>query len=192
MAINTSMGGIQKPVASDLGILWYAEADEDIDVESITATSNLASLGLVSAGAITTDGLTLAENPTDPEVYKDWNGVTFDSTEAVSSPSITFALLEVLSEAAAKLVYANGAITATEDGELTAITGSTPPSNKFFVVDTRIKNRRVRKIYPNAAFASRGDEVVGNDGLAQWQVTYNLLADAENAVDRYAVYGATS
>lgn len=192
MAINTSMGGIQKPVASDLGILWYAEADEDIDVESITATSDLASLGLVSAGAITTDGLTLAENPTDPEVYKDWNGVTFDSTEAVSSPSITFALLEVLSEAAAKLVYANGAITATEDGELTSITGSTPPSNKFFVVDTRIKNRRVRKIYPNAAFASRGDEVVGNDGLANWQVTYNLLADAENAVDRYARYGATS
>lgn len=183
MTINTSQGGIMKPVASNTGILWYAEAGK-VDVETITATAALSTLGLTSAGAITTDGITLAENPEDPETFDDWSGNTFDSSEATSSPSITFALLEVLNADAAKMVFSNSAVSSDSDGQVTEIEGSGNPSNKLIVVDTRIKNRRVRAIYPEASFASRGDNVYANDALYSWEVTYNLLTD-NNGNDRY-------
>lgn len=185
MAINTSQGGIMKPVAANTGILWFAEAGE-VEVSAITAVADLETLGLKSAGAITTEGVTLAENPTDPETYNDWSGNTFDSSEATSSPSISFALLEVLNPEAAKLVFNSSAIKEA-GGELTAIEGSANPSNKLIVIDTRIKNRRIRAIYPEAAFASRGDNVYANDALYSWSVTYNLLTDSKGN-DRYSLY----
>lgn len=192
MTIKTSQGGIMKPVSSNTGILWYAEVGA-VDVDTITATVDLATVGLTSAGAVTTDGVTLAENPTDPEVYNDWNGNAFDSSEATSNPSLSFALLEVLNADAAKLVYEDAAIKET-DGEITEITGSGNPSNKLIVIDTRIKNRRVRAIYPAASFASRGDNVYANDALYSWGVTYNLLSD-DKGNDRYqkfATIGAST
>lgn len=182
MAINTSQGGIMKPVSSNTGILWYAEAG-DVEIDAITATTDLSTIGLTSGGAVTTDGVTLSENPEDPETFNDWNGITFDSSEATSSPSITFALLEVLNKAAAELVYASSAITEA-GGKISEIEGSANPSNKTIVIDTRIKNRRIRAIYPVASFASRGDNVYANDALYSWEVTYNLLADGKGN-DRY-------
>ena len=173
MAVNTAMGGIQKPIEKSRGILWWAEAGT-IDVESITSTVDLSTIGLTEAGGVTTDGVTFAANAEDPETYLDWNGNTFDSGEATSAPSIAFSVLEVLNANAAKLVFAGSAIKST-DGVVTSITGTGNPGNKLIVLDTRIKSKRVRVILPECSFASRGDDSYANDALYSWEVTYNIL-----------------
>lgn len=178
MAINAQNGGMMKPVEKSRGILWYAEAG-DVATDTITADADLATIGLTEAGAVTTDGVTIESNAGDTETYLDWNGVTFDSSESTSSPTVTFALLEVLGENAAALVYASSAITADEDGNVTAITGTANPTNKTLVLDTRIKNRRVRVVMPVASFSARGDDEYSNEDLYAWEVTYSILSDSQ-------------
>lgn len=184
MAINANAGGLQKPVEKTRGILWYVDAGE-VDISTITATSALTNF--TEAGAITTDGVTISAEAGDTETYLDWNGNAFDSSEATSTSSISFSLLEVLSERAAALVFDEAVITAT-DGAVTKISGTSNPSNKTFVLDTRIKNTAVRLILPVCSFAGRGDDAYANDSLYSWEVTYNILAD-ENGLDIVRLYG---
>ena len=186
MAINSNAGGLQKPLEKSRGILWYADAGS-VDISTITATSDLTT-DFTEAGGITTDGITLTSNSEDSETYVDFNGIPFDSSEAVSTPQITFALLEVLSERAAKLVYADAAITAGAGGMVDKIRGTANPSNKTLVLDTRIKNRAVRVIFPVASFASRGDDTYATDALYFWEATYSILAD-ENGDDIIRLFG---
>lgn len=179
MAIDTSKGGLQKPISKTTGILWYADAG-DVALSAIDASSDLSTLGLTEAGAVTVDGITMAANSEEPEVYLDWNGNAFDSGEAVSTPSVTFALLEVLNADAAKLVFDENSLTIDGvTGALEGITGNSNPTNKMLVIDTRIKNTRVRVILPEASFASRGDDAYANDALYSWEVTYNILVGTE-------------
>lgn len=186
MAINANAGGIQKPVEKTRGILWYAEAGS-VDISTITATSDLSD-DFTEAGAITTDGVTIAANAGDVETYLDWNGITFDSSDATSSPQITFALLEVLSERAAALVYNSSSITAAA-GVLSKVQGTSNPTNKTLVLDTRIKDTAVRVIFAACSFASRGDDVYANDALYANEVTYSILSDS-NGIDIVRLYGS--
>ena len=135
-------------------------------------------MGFVDAGAISTDGVTLSANTTEPETYQDWNGNVIDASEATSAQSIEFSVLETTREAAAELVFAKSSITSA-GGEVTKISGTGNPTNKVIVVDTRIKNKRHRVILAEASFAGRGDDSVANDALYAWNVTYNALTDAD-------------
>lgn len=171
--INTSLGGLQKPVSKEVGIIFYAEAGK-VEISSITASSELTEF--TNAGAIHTDGITFAANSEDPEVYLDWNGNIFDSSEATQTPSINFKLLEAMGKDAAALSYDASIITAGLDNIVTKINGTKNPTNKTFVIETRVKNTISRVILPEVSFASRGDEVFGTDDLYANEVTYNILS----------------
>lgn len=183
MAINASNAGVVKPVLKANGIIYYADANT-IDIEDITASVDLSTLGFTDAGAISTDGVTVASNATEPEQYMDFNNNIIDSGEASNAPTITFTLLEVLSKNAASLVYSDSSITDGVGDQWTEITGTENPSNKMLVIDTRIKNNLVRYIFEEVSFSSRGDTSFTNDSLFGWEVTYAVLAGATGTSEK--------
>lgn len=182
MSINTKWGGLAKPIKKKQAILYYAEASdyETLNTELDTTEDVSSITGLTSAGAITTDGMTIAANADEPETYQDFNGNVFDSQEATSSPQLSFALLEYLSTNAAKLVFKN--VQGNEDEEFEEISDLTPPTPKLLVLEFRVKGKKVRIICPECSFATREDEEISNDELISYGVTYNLLADPKRKV----------
>lgn len=182
--INTDNGGLAKPVDKRVGILWYGTPDQE-DLDAVTATSDL-SAKFTNAGAITTDGVTVASDAKDPETYKDFNGNTFDSADATATDKITLSVLEMLRPAAMKLVYADAAITANAGGDkIKKISGDANPSDKCFIIDYKIKGTRVREIYRHVTFAKRGDKKLVNDALISREVTYTVLTGKNgNAVEQ--------
>ena len=187
--INTSNGGVFKPVAKTTGIIWWAPADS-ADVSTITATSDLSE-AFKNAGAIHADGVTGSTDTNEGDSLFDWNGNTFASTESTSTFSLNFKLLELFREEAASLVYLDSAVKTDGSGNVTEISGDANPSNKFLVIDMILGGKAYRVIYPNCAFSSRGDMNYANDALANWEVTYKALT-GKAGISQKIIFGTAA
>lgn len=175
MTIQLEYAGSIKPSKKLVGILYWADASAystlQTSIEDITENLEDNS-SLTSAGALSTDGISFAENNEEGETLPDLNGNIVESTEGTSAPSITFQLLQD-SEGARRLVYGN--IEVGVDGLVTKEFTDENPAPKVFVLHFRKKNIVHRVIIPEASFSFRGDKTLVTDALDSQEVTYNIV-----------------
>lgn len=174
MTIKLEYAGSIKPTKKLVGILYWADASKystlKTSIEDIS-TNLEDNAALTSAGALSTEGISFAENTEEGETLPDLNGNIVESTEGTSAPSITFQLLQD-SEGARRLVYGN--IEVDVSGLVTKEYTDENPSPKVLVLHFRKKNVVHRVIIPEATFSSRGDKTLVTDALDAQEVTYNI------------------
>lgn len=172
MAINLNQAGYYKARNSAVGILWAADSGE-VDVSTITDASTALPSAFYDCGSVSPEGFTISENVSEGDPAYDFAGNVVEVSEATAAPTITFTPFQTFSENTVKILYGEDAYSET-DG-IVKISGSSTPKNKTLVLDLVIKNYNVRFIYPEASFASLGDQTITADEIAAQEVTYNIL-----------------
>lgn len=184
MTINTSMGGLNRPINKSVSMLWYTTGLALPETFPLKGTyTDPKTAGLNSAGAISVDGIVVSPGDSkDPEALPDWAGNVFDYAEgeAGGDGSVSFSLLEVLNASAMKLAYSN--VESDEDGGVSYYGGATNPVDTNFWIETRIKSKRHCTLLKGVKFQTRGEETIANDELAAVEVTYTLTSPPEKYI----------
>lgn len=186
MTINLNQAGYYKARQAAVGILWAAESSE-FNIEDITDATTALPAYFWDCGSVSQEGVTISENTTDGEPAYDFAGNIVEVSESTSAPSISFTPLQTFAEDTLKIIYSDDAITVDSDTGLVTIKGTAAPTNKTLVLDLALKNNNVRFVWPETAFASRGDQSITPEDLAGQQITYNVLTPTgADAVYRFS------
>lgn len=182
MTINAQNIGLFERIEDGLSTLWYAEANAaDVATVKSAVLANDTKLsevaGLTAAGAVATEGFTMAENVSEGEVYNALEADSVARGKSTIAPTIVFSLLEGVTANSQRLVFRN--VEADSNGNVERISGFGSPTNKFFVMEYRIKNNRIRVVLPEVEFISRGDIIIGAEELESYEVTYGISSDSD-------------
>lgn len=178
MAINTAHGGYQKPIAKSEGVLYFTDFG-DVDLSEVDGDTDLSALALKNV-TVSTEGIRIPVSTSEGDQWVDLNGNVFDATDPVSTKTIEFEIMEVLKAEAAELwTHSSNITTHATDGTWTRITPGGNPTNKGFIIDTRIKNKGVRQVILEASFASGGESTISATEGATEPIVYNVLTEGE-------------
>ena len=163
---NVSTG---KPKAG--GAVFVAPAGTPLPTDATTELSE----AFVCVGFVDPDGVTVTPTETANDVTE-WGGSTVDQDKSEFKETTAFAMLESKAENMC-LLYGDDAVTKTETGYRAVHRGGND-AERVMVIDTLIKNARVRRIgIPRAVFESMEAVKYSRTELVKYAATFTNLYD---------------
>lgn len=169
---NTENVSTGKPKAG--GAVFVAPAGTAIPTDATTALP----AAFKCVGFIDTDGVTITPTETSND-FSDWGGDTVESDKTDYKETTKFAMIETKADNM-RLIYGDGSVTGDDETGFAVLHKGGNVEEHVMVVDTLIKDKKVRRIVvPRAVFDSMEAVAYKKTELVKYATTFKNLHSPE-------------